>query len=151
LQQDKKKARADKEHFFFKLGGCKDSSFSCLFPKCECAWILVNALRTLASECATFAERMRPGTGKSSFDKSGSPYFVPKALSATLASLRRARSDQKQSPLQGQGFGNGDAQHGNLSSPGYSANFSVQPERAEQPGSELGVELRSDSPREVSK
>ena len=112
----------------------------------------MNALRTLASECATFAERMRPGTGKSTFDKSGSPYFVPKALSATLASLRRARSDQKQSPrlfgLQGQGFGNGDAQQGNLSSPGYSANFSVQPERAEQPGSELGVEL-SDSPREV--
>ena len=91
----------------------------------------MNALRTLASECATFAERMRPGTGKSSFDKSGSPYFVPKALSATLASLRRARSDQKQSPrlfgLQGRGFGIGDAQ---------------------QPESELEVEL-SDSPREV--
>ena len=103
----------------------------------------------MASECATFAERMRPGSGKSTFDKSGSPYLVPKALSATLASLRRARSDQKQSPPRLFGlFGNGDAQQGNLSIPGYIANFSVQqPERA-HPGSELGVE-RSDSPREV--
>ncbi len=111
---------------------------------------------TLASECATFAERMRPGTGKSTFDKSGSPYFVPKALSATLATLRRARSDQEESPPRLFGlFGNGDAQQGNLSIPGYSANFSVQqPERAAHPGSELGVESRSsgncsESPREV--